>query len=134
MISLIELHDSECLAVELEDSGGGFVILNAYIHRGEGDALEAPHEGGYQMVRIRMDSLTTNGDIGDLPADIYGGSLSTETAVLDNIIPLPSAYPSKFVLTLTLAPDAREVMMTGREIAITSEGEFDFVENVDLTN
>jgi hypothetical protein len=48
MNAVIEMHDSECIAIELDDKGGGLVLLDAYVHRSEGEPLVSPHEGGYQ--------------------------------------------------------------------------------------
>jgi hypothetical protein len=33
----IEMHDSECLNVETDEIGQGFVLLDAYVHRTEGE-------------------------------------------------------------------------------------------------
>lgn len=37
MNAVIEMHDSEFVAIEFDEKGGGFVLLDAYVHRGDGD-------------------------------------------------------------------------------------------------
>jgi hypothetical protein len=73
--AVIEMHDSECIAIELDEKGCGSVLLDAYVHRNEGEPLMSPHEGGYQRVRIQAEEMTTEGAVGDLPALICQGSL-----------------------------------------------------------
>jgi hypothetical protein len=64
MSAVIEMHDSECIAVELDENGGGFVLLDAYVHRGDGEPLIAPHEGGVQRIRFKIEAMTIEGEIG----------------------------------------------------------------------
>ena len=45
MNAVIEMHDSECIAIEFDKNGGGFILLDAYVHRGDGDPLMSPHRG-----------------------------------------------------------------------------------------
>ena len=39
---VIEMHDSECLAVERDETGDGFVLLKAIAYRTDGEFDEAP--------------------------------------------------------------------------------------------
>ena len=39
MNAVIEMHDSECIAIEVDENGGSFVLLEAYIYRSEGEPL-----------------------------------------------------------------------------------------------
>jgi hypothetical protein len=43
MNAVIEMHDSECLAIELDENEGGYVLLDAYVHRGDGDPMLSRH-------------------------------------------------------------------------------------------
>ena len=59
MKSAIELHDSECPAIDLDSTGNGAVILVASVHRTDGEPGLSPGEGGMQRVIIAIESLTT---------------------------------------------------------------------------
>jgi hypothetical protein len=63
MNAVIEMHDSECLAIELDENEGGFVLLDAYVHRGDGDPLLSRHEGGAQCIRINVAGMTVEGTV-----------------------------------------------------------------------
>jgi hypothetical protein len=132
MNSAIELHDSECLAVGVDELGQGFVLLDAYVHRTEGEPGVAPGEGGEQRLRIKVRAMTVEGDVGDLPAYIYEGSLTVEAVVQDNMVPFPAVYSGPVRLSLMLSDDARVVTIAGAGISIEPEGEFRFIEPVDF--
>jgi len=134
MHAVIEMHDSECLAIELNEKGGGFVLLKAYIHRGEGDPLMSPHEGGTQRIRVKAEGMTLEGVVGDLPAWIYEGSLTVGADVQDNIVRFPAIYADSFRLSMMLADDARVVVVSGKGLSIEPESEFEFVETVDFSS
>jgi hypothetical protein len=129
----IELHDSECLAVEVDESGRGFVLLDAYVHRSEGEPGVAPGEGGVQRIRINLGAMSVEGDLGDLPAYIYQGSLTVGTLIKNNMVSIPADYSGPASLRLMLSDDARIVTISGAGISIKPEGEFRFVETVDFT-
>ena len=125
----IEMHDSECLAVEVDMSGNGLVLLDAYVHRSEGEPGVAPGEGGVQRIRINVDSMHVNGEVGSLPADIFEGSLTIGTSIQDNMVPFPASYSDTFSLSMMLANDARVVVGSGKRLSIEPEGQFKFVED-----
>ena len=129
----IEMHDSECLAVERDELGQGFVLLDAYVHRSEGVPGVAPGEGGVQRIRIRIEAMTVEGDVGNLPAYIYEGSLTIGTSIQDNMVSFPAAYSEAVRLRLMLSDDARVIVISGTGAAIEPEGEFRFVEAVDFS-
>lgn len=133
MNAAVELHDSECLAIEVDELGQGFVLLDAYVHRTEGEPGVAPGEGGEQRVRIKVGVMTIEGDVGDLPAYIYKGSLTVGNLVQDNMVPFPAADSGTVRLILMLLDDARVVTISGTEILIEPEGDFRFIEPVDFT-
>lgn len=124
----VEMHDSECLAVERDDPGSGFVLLDAYVHRTEGIPGVDPGEGGSQRIRIRIEAMTVEGEIGQLPADIYEGSLTIGSVIQENMIPFPATYSDPVRLTLMLSIDARVIVLSGTGLAIESEGEFQYIE------
>jgi hypothetical protein len=124
----IEMHDSHCLAVEVDGSGNGFVLLGAYVHRSEGEPGVAPGEGGIQRIRINVDSMSVNGEVGSLPADIFEGSLKIGTSIQDNMVPFPASYSEAFSLSMMIANDARVVVVSGTRLSIEPEGQFAFVE------
>ncbi len=128
MNSAIELHDSECLQVEVGDDGTGFVLLDAYVHRSEGRPGWEAGEGGIQRVRLTFQNVAINGLVGDLPAYIYEGSLATGDAVLDNMIELPASYPEESIFKIMLSEDARVLTVSGTNVNLLIEGEFRYVE------
>jgi len=133
MNQAIEMHDSECLAVEFDDAGRGFVLLDAYVHRTAGEPGVSPGEGGVQRIRLEIDAMTIKGEVGLLPASVYEGSLTVGDLVQDNMVPFPASYPDTVSLSMMLSDDARIIVVSGKNISITTEGEFEFVETVDFT-
>jgi len=134
MKAAIELHDSECLGIEFDTGGNGAVVLDAYVHRTEGEPGISPGEGGVQRVRISMDMMTTTGEMGSLPATIYEGSLALDDFEHDNIVPLPFQAVGNSTLSLMLADDARTIHVSGKDISVEPVGEFRFVENVNFSH
>ena len=128
MNSAIELHDSECLAVEAGREGTGFVLLDAYVHRSEGKPGWEAGEGGIQRVRMIFENMTVEGVIGNLPAYIYEGSLTTGDVVLDNMIELAGSYPAKASFKVMLSEDARILIVSGTKMTLVVETEFRYVE------
>jgi hypothetical protein len=133
MNTAIEMHDSECLAVEGDGTDRGSVLLDAYVHRTEGEPGVAPGEGGVQRIRIRIAKMVVEGEFGDLPACIFEGSLNFEGSVQDNMLPFPATYSEPARISMMLSPDARIVVVAGSEISIQAEGEFRFVETCDFS-
>jgi hypothetical protein len=125
----IEMHDSKCLAVEVDRSGNGFVLLDAYVHRTEGEPGVAPGEGGVQRIRITVDFMRVNGEVGSLPADISEGSLTIGTSIQDNMVPFPASYSDAVSVSMMLANDARVVVVSGKRLSIEPEGPFRYVED-----
>jgi hypothetical protein len=134
MKSALELHDSECLAIESDSHGNGTVILDAYVHRTDGEPAVSPGDGGIQRVRFILEMMTTEGEIGSLPATIFEGSLVLDNSDHRNIVPLPLRTPGNATLTLMLADDARLIKVSGRSVSVEPEGEFRFVEHVDFSH
>lgn len=128
MTDAIEMHDSECLVVEVDEQGTGFVLLDAYVHRTEGRPGITPGEGGIQRIRIKVSSAAVEGSPGQLPATIYEGSIVVGSFTQDNMIPFPQSYGEKFELRMMLSEDARLVVVSGIGLSIEPEGEFRFVE------
>jgi hypothetical protein len=127
------MHDSECLSVEVDETGLGSVMLNAYVHRTEGEPGSSAGEGGIQRIRMRINEMTVEGELGELPAGIYEGSLTAGTLALDNMNPFPAAHTGQVRLYMMLSEDARTVEFFGQDVSIEPEGEFQFVETVDFS-
>ena len=64
MQTAIEMHDSECLAVEQSTSGQGFVLLDAYVHRTDGEPGRSAGEGGIQRIRVVIENMSVEGEPG----------------------------------------------------------------------
>jgi hypothetical protein len=129
----IELHDTECLAVEVDDQGHGYVLLDAYVHRTVGEPGISPGEGGVQRIRMKFGAMTIKGEVGPLPAYIYEGSLTVGSTVQDNMVPFPASSSETASLSMMLSDDARIVAVSGVSISIEAESNFRFVESVDFT-
>jgi hypothetical protein len=129
----IEMHDSEVLAIERDAPGGGFVLLDAYVHRSAGECGVDPGEGGVQRIRIKIEAMTVKGEVGDLPSYIYEGSLIAGTSLQDNLVPFPAAYAEAVRLTMMLSEDARVLVICGTGLTIEPEGPFQFVESCDFS-
>ena len=133
MKTAIEMHDSECLAVEQNASGQGFVLLEAYVHRSEGEPGWSAGEGGTQRIRVLIEDMVVEGELGELPAYIYEGSLTVGGSTQDNMVPFPSAYTDIVRLSMMLSENARVVIVSGSGVSIQPEGEFTFVEHFPLS-
>lgn len=129
----IELHDTECLAVEVDDQGLGSVLLDAYVHRTAGEPGISPGEGGVQRIRMKFEKMTIKGEVAPLPAYVYRGSLTIGGTVQNNMVPFPVAYSEAAALSLMLFEDARTVVISGVTVSIEAESDFRFVEQVDFT-
>jgi hypothetical protein len=129
----IELHDSECLAVESNGRNQGSVLFDAYVHRTVGEPGVTPGEGGIHRIRPSSDAMSVKGVMGELPALIYEGSLAIATFVQDNLVPFPATYSESFRLSLMFADDARVLVVSGIGLSIESEREFQFVEPGDFS-
>lgn len=133
MNQAIEMHDSECLAVEVDEEGRGSVLLDAYVHRTADELGSHRGEGGVQRIRMKIDAMTVEGDVGVLPAYVYMGSLTVGNSVQYNMVPFPTAYRETVHLSMTLLDDGRVILVSGNGISIEVEGEFRFIETVDFT-
>jgi hypothetical protein len=133
MNQAIEMHDSECLAVEVGEEGRGSVLLDAYVHRTAGEPGVSPGEGGVQRIRMKIDAMSVEGDVGTLPSYVYEGSLTVGKSVQSNMVPFPASYPETVRLSMMLSDDARVILVSGKKISIEIEGEFKFIETVDFT-
>jgi hypothetical protein len=130
----IELHDTECLAVDVDDHGGGSVLLDAYVHRTVGEPGISPGEGGIQRIRMRFGAMTIKGEVGPLPAYVYEGSLTVGSHVQDNLVPFPASSSETATLRIMLSDNARIIVVSGATILIEAESDFRFVEPVDFTD
>lgn len=129
----IELHDTECLAVEVDDEGHGSVLLDAYVYRTVGEPGISPGEGGVQRIRVKFGAMTIKGEVGPLPSYVYEGSLTIGSTVQDNMVPFPASSAETASLSMMLSDDARIVVVSGVTISIEAESDFRFVEPVDFT-
>jgi hypothetical protein len=133
MNSAVEFHDSDCLEIISDSDGNSVVILDAYVHRSEGEPGSTPGDGGMQRIHITMGTATRSGEIGTLPATIYKGSLIVGSSSL-GLVPLPFRSSETCDLNLEFLDDASMVRITGNSISIKWEGEFRFVEKVDSSD
>lgn len=78
--------------------------------------------------------MAVDGEVGDLPACIYEGSVAIGAVVQDNMIPFPATYSEAVRITLMLAEDARVIVVSGIGLSIEAEVDFRFVEPVDFSS
>lgn len=128
----IELHDSECLAFELDSNGDVLLTLDAYIHRSDGVPCNTPGEGGNQRVCFLFESAIVSRRFGGLPAIIRNGALILGESSLD-LIPLPFEMHGSCNLMLEFLDDAQSIYISGKSVRVVPDGEFRFVESVDFT-
>ena len=53
-------------------------------------------------------------------------------SVQDNIVPFPASCPEAARLSMMLSGDAQIVVISGQAVIVEAEGEFRFVETVEL--
>ena len=87
-------------------------------------------EGGNQRVRISVPSMRFEGDIPEMPTDIYYGLLVLGGAEHNGLVPLPMHFEGEVRLTLTMRDDGRELLLSGAGMTIEADGEFRFLEMV----
>jgi hypothetical protein len=80
---------------------------------------------------MKIAAMTVEGNVGELPAYVYDGSLTVGASVQDNMIPFPASYRETVHLRMMLSSDARVILVSGSEMSIEVEGEFRFVEPTD---
>jgi len=128
MNTAIEMHDSYVNLIDVGPSGGGSVLLEAYVHRSHKEPGRSNGEGGVQFIRLTLADMAIEGEVGELPTYLYEGSLTIGEDVQDNMVPFPAKHEGAIRLYMMLAEDARVVIVTGTSVVIESEGEFSFVE------
>lgn len=124
----IEMHDSECLSIESGEAGDGSVLLDAYVHRAEGEPGVAPGQGGVQRIRMKLEGMCVEGHVGELPANVYEGSLTVGDYLQDNMVPFPAVYSEPVCLRMMLSDDARVIAVSAKKLSIEIEGEFRYLE------
>jgi len=121
--SVIELHDS---SVEAISHGDGWVHIELWcvLHMSTGrpgldDGLTAVQE-----VMLSFEDGRIDGSIGNLPSDILDGEFRVGMALYPNIIGLPCDISGEAVsLTLFLHPDYRRLLVSGKRLKVTLQGE-----------
>ena len=81
-----------------------------------------------QRIRLNVEGMTMQGTVGDLPANVYEGSLVAGPDIQDNILRFPAVYKEPVRLRMMLSDDARVVVVSGNGLSIEREGEFRFVD------
>jgi hypothetical protein len=125
--SAIEIYDSTLASVT--DNGGHVVIelKPAYIHRSTGTPGVDPGGGWAQDVIVRVENGTIDGDVPEMPCDLWEGSLQVGNQTIENIIPLPVDYQGAVKLIL-VAQDESRLVVQGSGISATLTGEPKFIE------
>ena len=125
----VELHDSELGSVEVVADRTDLVLAPAYIHRWEARGGQRIGTGWTQTARVRLlpstPEETTQSDLGPLA----GGSLETPRGTFSNLIPVPLEVAAAVHLRLEFS-NGRAIDASGKGVAITLEGDPDFVESL----
>ena len=127
----IELHDSELFAIDPSGSDYGCVVLDAYVHRTQGEPGWSPGEGGVQTVRMTFSNMRVEGVIGELPAYLYDSSLRIGTEIHTNMVAFPARNDAPIRFEMMLGEDARTVVVYGDALTILADHGFRSVEHYD---
>jgi hypothetical protein len=119
MNEAIELHDSRLAAVEFHGSTAVLTLSPAVLHRSTGrPAVDASSVFG-QDFRLELAEASLQGEIGELPADVWDGDFELDGVLSVNLIPLPCEGGKPARLMLHLEPDNRRLTITGTGIRVT---------------
>ncbi len=122
----IELHDSQLIGF-VRVGAQVIVFLRAYLHQSEGAPGVDRGTGWVQAAALRWAEARVVGAAGELPADIWDGSLIVGDEAMPNTVPVPFAYEGPVVLRLVLA-DGAEAAIDGTDASLVLIGEPEFVE------
>ncbi|MGC2736105.1 MAG: hypothetical protein WA212_19585, partial [Candidatus Acidiferrales bacterium] len=86
-----------------------------------------PGGGWAQDVILRVENGTIDGDVPEMPCDLWEGSLQVGNQTIENIIPLPLDYYGAVKLIL-VAQDESRLVVQGSRISATLPGEPKFIE------
>jgi hypothetical protein len=125
--SAIEIYDSTLTSLVQEGQRVIVDLQPAYIHRSTGMPGVDPGGGWAQDVILVVEKGTIEGDVTELPCDLWEGSLQVGNETIANIIPLPLDYRGVVELTLVTQTENR-VIIRGSAISATPIGESKFIE------
>lgn len=123
---IIELHDTKMVGL-IEVGTQMILFLRAYIHQSEGRPGWDAGSGWVQAVALTFTEGSLEGELPELPADIWEGSLIMADNVLRNYIPLPFIYRGDVALRIRLDNPA-DIVITGKQAVLTRIGEAVYVE------
>ena len=100
MNSAIEIHDSVVDAISNVD---GKVVLHCssvYIHKSLGKPGVDPGTGWVQQAKLTIVNAVIKSTVALFPAELFGGYLGLDDAILDNEIPIPLNFSGDTELRL----------------------------------
>jgi hypothetical protein len=124
----IELHDSVVGSLAHVGQVVQLALRPAYMHKSVAEPGVDDGIGVVQNVILEFDGGQIEGNIEDLPADIFDGDLQVGSQIFDNMIPLPSEVAETVRLTLFISPDNRKLSVSGQGLKVIMEGEAVYVE------
>ena len=117
----IELHDSYVAVLERIDDRVRLVLEPAYVHESPGIPGVDPGVGCLQTLELLFDSGSIAGVLTALPFDVSDGTLTVNTKVFSNLLPLPLSHVGTVEMNLLLKSNERAVIRS-RSIAVGFEG------------
>src|SRR4051812_20514294 len=112
----IGLHDSVVGSIWRSETTLNVTLEPAYIHQSVGRPGVDDGIGISQKLRMDFENGNIEGDIGELPANIFDGKFQAGSQVYANTIALPYDTSERVSLTLHLSPDNRSFCVSGHGI------------------
>ena len=124
----VELHDSVVDSITHVGQVVKICLRPAYLHKSVGQPGLADGIGLVQDLILEFGNGQIEGNIGDLPSDIFSGNLQVGLQTFENMIELPCNIPEAVSLTVFLSPDNRKLSVSGQGLRIHIDGDAVYVE------
>ena len=128
MNSVIELHDSEVVAIAHEGENVIIRFASVYIHKSDGRPGLDHGTVWAQPANLLIGGGSIEGRYPDFPCRISDGILECAGAVSDNILPLPFECQGNIKLELIFTTDA-VVRIVGDNAVLNLHGQAEYVED-----
>jgi hypothetical protein len=127
----IELHDSYLGRINSLGNSVELYFEPAYIHQSSGRPGFEPGTGWNQNAVFKLQDASTEGEPFDLPADIYEGKLEIDGNEVRDLLPVPSDYSGRIVLTLSERTTGRTMLFWCSRLTVSVLGEAKYVEEIE---
>lgn len=124
----IELHDSVIGSLSIDGSDLKLSLSPAYVHQSLGTPGIDSGDGLVQDAIITIRDGFIEGEAPELPTEILDGECVIGSQTYNNSIPLPLNQDGAVRLVLNVAPDYREIMLSGTHISVRLMGDPKWIE------